>query len=142
MSRQELITTDAWQPLRTATSARIALGRAGGSLPTQEWLDFKAAHAAARDAVHQAFDAEELAGQIAALGVETFVVDTAASDRQTFLQRPDWGRRLAPNSAEQLLKIADRSKPSGVGDRRERWTVGSCRVTVRLCRCSNVCCRV
>ena len=81
---------------------RIALGRAGGSLPTREWLDFKSAHSAARDAVHQEFDAEALATEISALGVSTIILDTAAHDRQTFLQRPDLGRRLDDASDELL----------------------------------------
>ena len=77
-------------------------GRAGGSLPTREWLDFKSAHSAARDAVHQEFDADALATEISALGVSTIVLDTAAHDRQTFLQRPDLGRRLDDASDELL----------------------------------------
>jgi ethanolamine ammonia-lyase small subunit len=94
MGKDELVTPDGWSPLRTATQARIALGRAGGSLPTREWLEFKAAHAAARDAVHNVLDAKRLASQIAALGAQTLVVDTLAEDRFTYLQRPDLGRRL------------------------------------------------
>ncbi len=85
---------DAWISLRSTTPARIALGRAGGSLPTREWLDFKSAHAAARDAVHCVFDAEQLAAEVRALGVDVVVVESAAGDRHTYLQRPDLGRRL------------------------------------------------
>jgi len=102
-AKPNAITPDAWGRLRSATSARIALGRAGGSLPTSQWLDFKSAHAAARDAVHNEFDADELAKQIAVLGVQTLVVGSAAADRATFLQRPDLGRRLSAPS-QQLLK--------------------------------------
>jgi len=97
------VTLDPWSPLRAGTSARIALGRAGGSLPTHEWLDFKSAHAAARDAVHNVFSADQLAGEIAKLGVQTLIVGSAVPDRATFLQRPDLGRRLDPPS-QQLLE--------------------------------------
>ena len=89
---------DAWDKLRSVTSARIALGRAGSSLPTREWLDFKAAHASARDAIHNELQVDELAVRIAALGVTTIVGETAAADRLTFLQRPDLGRRLNETS--------------------------------------------
>jgi len=99
------VTPNPWTPLRATTSARIALGRAGGGLPTREWLDFKAAHAAARDAVHFPFDAEQLAREIAQLGVETIVADSAASDRRVFLQRPDLGRQLDERSRYALQQI-------------------------------------
>jgi ethanolamine ammonia-lyase small subunit len=88
--------------LRVATHARIALGRAGGSLPTDAWLEFKAAHAAARDAVHNVFEPQRLAAEIADLGAPTVVVATAASDRATYLQRPDLGRRLDDASRRRL----------------------------------------
>ena len=91
--------------LRSATAARIALGRAGGSLPTGAWLDFKAGHAAARDAVHCAFDAEQLAAEIGALGVNVQIVDSEAMDRRTFLLRPDLGRRLAARSRYELQEL-------------------------------------
>lgn len=114
---KSVVTQDAWSRLRSATSARIALGRAGGSLPTQEWLRFKAAHAAARDAVHNAFHAEELAAQVASLGAETIVVDSAADDRLTFLQRPDLGRQLDDASRiriEHLASAASSAAPPDV----------------------------
>jgi ethanolamine ammonia-lyase small subunit len=99
------VTPDAWEELRGATPARIALGRAGGSLPTREWLAFKSAHAAARDAVHNLFDAERLAAEIIALGLETVIVDSAAADRTNYLQRPDLGRRLEESSRQVLQQL-------------------------------------
>ena len=47
---------DPWQVLRRPTRARVALGRAGDALPTARELEFRAAHAAAKDAVHTPFD--------------------------------------------------------------------------------------
>ena len=105
MDRKTPTTPDPWESLRSATSARIALGRAGGSLPTQEWLNFKAAHAAARDAVHFPFDAEQLAAEIGALGVDVVIVNSAAPDRRTFLERPDLGRQLDEQSRYALQQI-------------------------------------
>jgi ethanolamine ammonia-lyase small subunit len=98
MDHNALVTRDVWTSLRGATPARIALGRAGSSLPTREWLAFKSAHAAARDAVHCAFDAGQLATEIRALNADVVVVHSAAGDRHAFLQRPDLGRRLDERS--------------------------------------------
>jgi ethanolamine ammonia-lyase small subunit len=111
MDRNTLVTRDPWTNLRSATPARIALGRSGGSLPTHEWLDFKSAHAAARDAVHCAFDAERLAAEVKALNDEVVVVDSAAGDRHTYLQRPDLGRRLDDRSRYELQQLPPPQTP-------------------------------
>jgi ethanolamine ammonia-lyase small subunit len=98
MNKLTQVTPDTWSPLRGATPARIALGRAGGSLPLGSWLEFKAAHASARDAVHCPYDADQLAAELELLAPGVVVVDSAAQDRQTFLLRPDLGRRLDDRS--------------------------------------------
>ena len=90
---------DAWQPLRRLTPARIALGRAGTSLPTRAQLDFQLAHAQARDAVHLPFAAAELAERLPG---PSLLLHSAAVDRDTYLQRPDLGRRLSQQCAERL----------------------------------------
>jgi ethanolamine ammonia-lyase small subunit len=105
------LTPDPWNKLRSATPARIALGRAGGSLPTSEWLEFKSAHAAAREAVHHRFDADLLASEIATVGADVVVVASAAGDRPTFLQRPDLGRRLDDASRFALQELPRPSVP-------------------------------
>ncbi|HEX3601642.1 MAG TPA: ethanolamine ammonia-lyase subunit EutC [Lacipirellulaceae bacterium] len=99
------VTLDPWTPLRSTTSARIALGRAGGSLPTHEWLNFKAAHVDARDAVHSPFDAERLANEVAQFDLGVANVTTAATDRRMFLERPDLGRRLDESSQYALQQL-------------------------------------
>ena len=87
-------TEQPWGGLRRFTNARIALGRAGHSLPTQAHLEFQWAHAQARDAVHIPLDAPALCAQVSALGLEVLQLHSAAQDRATYLRRPDWGRNL------------------------------------------------
>ena len=97
---------DPWADLRRHTPARIALGRAGSSLPTAEVLRFAAAHAQARDAVHIALDSAALAQDLAALGFTPIQVCSRAPDRQTYLRRPDWGRRLDTADIKRLKAAA------------------------------------
>jgi ethanolamine ammonia-lyase small subunit len=93
---------DAWAALRQLTGARIALGRAGASLPTAAVLAFALDHARARDAVHLDFDVASVAARIEALGLATIAVESAAPDRVTYLRRPDLGRRLSNASRARL----------------------------------------
>lgn len=93
---------DGWADLRRFTPARIALGRAGGSLPTAPHLAFQLAHARARDAVHAALDVAGVTREIAALGHEVIAAASRAADRATYLQRPDLGRRLSEASRQRL----------------------------------------
>jgi ethanolamine ammonia-lyase small subunit len=93
---------DPWVALRALTPARIALGRAGTSLPTRVHLEFQLAHARARDAVHDALDLPALAAVLDAAGLSTVAVRSAAPDRLAYLQRPDLGRRLDPESRARL----------------------------------------
>ena len=91
--------------LKELTPARVALGRTGASLPTRPLLDFTLDHARARDAVHAAFDAEALVGELGALGLPAHRVASRAADRQTYLRRPDLGRRLDAPSAAALAGL-------------------------------------
>lgn len=94
MKAKPLVTPAPWALLARHTDARIALGRAGHSLPTGAQLAFQLDHAQARDAVHLAFDALGLAQALEGLGLETLLLHSAAPDRASYLQRPDLGRRL------------------------------------------------
>ena len=82
--------------MRHHTPARIALGRAGASLPTAEVLRLGMAHAQARDAVWLPLDADALEADLRGAGFATVLhAESAAPDRATYLLRPDLGRRLS-----------------------------------------------
>ena len=84
--------------LRDFTMARVQLEQAGNGLATRDILDFQLAHAAARDAVHQAFEVAAFRFECESHGWSTIAVRSAAPDRPTYLRRPDLGRRLGENS--------------------------------------------
>jgi ethanolamine ammonia-lyase small subunit len=99
------VSEDGWAALRQYTAARIALGRSGASLPTREVLAFEQAHAQARDAVLVPLDAARLQGELEAEGWPVRQVHSRAADIAAYLARPDWGRRLADESAAALSTL-------------------------------------
>jgi ethanolamine ammonia-lyase small subunit len=102
---------DPWDALRRFTNARIALGRAGSSLPTAPLLAFQLAHAQARDAVHEPLDVQALSEALKHAGFDTLKAASAAPDRDHYLRRPDLGRRLSDESAAHLAQ-----QPAGDSD--------------------------
>jgi ethanolamine ammonia-lyase small subunit len=77
------------------TNARVALGRAGNSLPTGGLLRFQLDHARARDAVYAELDPRSLPAP-------HVIVRSAARDRSVYLRRPDLGRILSEESRSAL----------------------------------------
>ena len=92
--------------LRELTPARVGLGRAGASMPTDALLAFTLDHARARDAVHGAFDSPGLIEGLTSLGLRPVSISSQVRDRRDYLRRPDLGRMLDPASQRAL---ADRS---------------------------------
>src|SRR5580704_15392305 len=97
---------DPWAGLRQLTAARIGLARTGASLATGPLLEFRLAHARARDAVHAPLDEERLQAGLAALSLPVLTVASAVADRAQYLMRPDLGRRLAPDGEAVLTACA------------------------------------
>jgi len=93
---------DPWSFLQTHTRARIAQGRTGNSLPTRALLDFQLDHACARDAVYSTLDMDTLLTDLRRLDTQPLLLHSRATNRQTYLQRPDWGRKLDEESARTL----------------------------------------
>ena len=93
MTTEELAAQEFWDELRKTTQARIGLGRAGNALPTRQVLELAAAHAAARDAVHEPLDVESFITEVRRVGIgEPAVVRSRATSRAEYLRRPDLGR--------------------------------------------------
>lgn len=88
---------EALERMMRSTPARIGVGRAGPRLKTQTVLALRADHAAARDAVMKDVDQELLDR----LGL--FTVQTCCPDKDTFLTRPDLGRRF-PEEGMKTIK--------------------------------------
>lgn len=100
---------DSWTSLRSLTSARIALGRSGSSVPLSESLNFKLAHANARDAVYSTLDFNALTTSLTTFNLPLFNLHSRVFFRQEYLQRPDLGRRLNEVSVEQLKSSPDKN---------------------------------
>lgn len=94
---------DEWHSLKAFTQARIALGRTGTSIPLKESLQFKLAHAYARDAVFAKLNAKKFEDTFNGWHLPYYLLHSKATDRNIFLQRPDLGRRLNEASVQQLI---------------------------------------
>lgn len=88
--------------LSDRVEARIALGRSGSGLPTRSAQKFLLDHAHAREAVWSALDVQMITGELAKHGIATQCVRSLATDRATYLRRPDLGRRLNEADRENL----------------------------------------
>lgn len=100
--QQHIAQYDPWLPLRRFTQARIALGKTGISVPVSQNLQFKLAHAFARDAVHAVLDGAILVNQLQQFNHPVFLLHSKAIDRYQYLQRPDLGRQLNEPSLDQI----------------------------------------
>jgi len=107
----DILVHNPWQTLRNFTDARIGLGRAGVSLPTQAHLAFQLAHARARDAVHLPLDFQQLQADIEQVySGDILKLNSKASHRAEYLQRPDFGRELSDTSADLLSSLPVQKK--------------------------------
>jgi ethanolamine ammonia-lyase small subunit len=103
---KDSVTASPWGEWRSVTPARLALGRVGAGMPTDEILRFGWAHAMARDAIHAALDVAALEAALRQQKWDVAHVHSHAPDRTTYLRRPDLGRVLAPDDARKLSTMA------------------------------------
>ncbi|MBK0380808.1 ethanolamine ammonia-lyase subunit EutC [Mucilaginibacter segetis] len=97
--------------LRQFTSARIGIGSSGAAIPTKPALEFKMAHAHARDAVYSRMDTEMLTDELIQFKLPVLALHSKATNREQYLQRPDMGRSLDELSSNRL---ADQITNNGI----------------------------
>ncbi len=74
--------------LKAHAPCRLGIGKAGARYKTLPMLQFRAAHSAAQDAVFCDVDEDFIKNK------ELFIVQTQCNDKDTYLTRPDLGRKL------------------------------------------------
>ena len=105
--KHELVRTESWRSLSRWTSARIAMGRVGASMPTEAILEFDMDLARARDAIHATLDTDNMRQTLELAGFTTLIARGRARDRAEYLRRPDLGRTLDDSSRETLARDDD-----------------------------------
>ncbi len=102
--KNQHVQEDPWASLKEFTKARIALGNVGGSMPLNEVLAFKLAHANAKDAIYSNLDIGGFTQHFSKYSIPVFKLKSRVSNRQEYLKRPDLGRSLDAVSVAQLKK--------------------------------------
>ncbi|WP_426586819.1 ethanolamine ammonia-lyase subunit EutC [Mucilaginibacter sp. R-33] len=95
--------------LQEFTSARIAIGRVGTSIPLKQSLEFKLAHAHARDAVYSELNLGKLSNSLKHFEQPILHLHSQVTDRRQYLQRPDLGRKLNEASLNELNSYSNES---------------------------------
>ncbi|MCM3572294.1 ethanolamine ammonia-lyase subunit EutC [Mesobacillus subterraneus] len=89
--------------LKSKTPARIGIGRAGTRPKTSTLLKFRYDHAAAVDAVYGVVNKELLKE------LDLFTVNTRVEDKDVYIRRPDYGRRLSDEAIQEIQKKCKKS---------------------------------
>lgn len=86
--------------------ARVGLGHTGGHIKLNDWLDFQAGFAQAKDAVFSHFDSAEIKKICQSQNLDCLELHCQANDPTQFLLRPDLGKLLAAESHDLLEKLS------------------------------------
>ncbi len=87
--------------LKFNAPCRLGIGKAGARYKTLPQLEFRAAHSAAQDAVFNDVDEDFVKSQ------DLFIVQTQCDCKDTYLTRPDLGRKL---NSEAVAAIKEKCK--------------------------------
>lgn len=85
------------------TPARIGIGRAGLRPRTETWLKFRYDHAAAVDAVYGNVNDNLLKR------LNLFKVNTQVTDKEVYIRRPDYGRKLSDEAKKCIQEKCTKS---------------------------------
>lgn len=94
---------EGFMELKQYAPCRLAIGKAGARYKTLPQLEFRAAHSAAQDAVFSDVD-EEL---VESLGL--FITQSRCDSKDTYLTRPDLGRRLNEESVQMIKEKCEKN---------------------------------
>lgn len=92
---------DALVEMKKSTPARIGVWRAGPKYRTETLLRFRADHAAAMDAVFSEMPEDGLLRRM-----NLKIVQTLCSDKDSFLTRPDLGKKFSEEAKAEIKSIA------------------------------------
>lgn len=95
--------------VRAQTPARLLLGRSGQAYRTETLMELREAHAAARDAVRAEFNLTVDLGQELVRYWKLFEVCSQAKNKDEYLLRPDFGRRLSEESRATILERSSKN---------------------------------
>lgn len=87
---------EAYAEQKYAAPCRLGIGKAGARYRTLPQLEFRAAHSAAQDAVFNDVDEDFVKDQ------GLFIVQTQCDSKDTYLTRPDLGRKLSAEAVETI----------------------------------------
>jgi ethanolamine ammonia-lyase small subunit len=102
MKRNIPLEIEPLKALQEFTPARIAIGRVGTSIPLKQSLEFKLAHAHARDAVYSELNISNLTDLFKQFNLPVLYLHSRVNNRGQYLKRPDLGRKLNDDSLAQL----------------------------------------
>lgn len=99
------VNKEAYAEQKKVAPCRLGIGKAGARYKTLPQLEFRAAHSAAQDAVFNDVDEDFVKEQ------GLFIVQTQCEDKDTYLTRPDLGRKLS-DSAIATIKEKCKKNPT------------------------------
>jgi ethanolamine ammonia-lyase small subunit len=102
--------------IRALTEARLTFGARGRALDTDGALGFALDHARARAAVLAELDIAALTAGLERAGLAHHVVTSLAATRDTFVRRPDLGRRLPEEAGAALPRTGEIDVALVLGD--------------------------